>query len=439
MPVRRFLVEAADVNQPLLFEMRCDQLHAQRHCIFRAEAYRHRERRHAQMGEWQIEYRRARSANACGRGAQRARCHQNIGLAERLGKRNPVVIAHRLRLQILIGGDLETLRDKGLQRRIEQLATGLESFRVVAGHFRLHGHVLGLGRFGQAARRLDGDHAYTRAAQVGQGFHHGGQACVFGSGEVGIFQNAQRVVTLAADVQRLVGQVARGFIARVRAGQGVEDQGRVFDAMGERAHMVEAAAAGVDAGLADAAEGSLEGGDAIEGRGAGDRACGLRAQREQGHACAHGGGGATAGAARRVARVPGVGGGRRVAQVGELGGGGLAQQDGVLGFEGLDDRGVLVGDMALEHFGAGFGADSCGADDVLGPIGDAKQQRQLLHSGDLLVQGPGLHLGFVEAQQLPCLHLRLGGLDILDVFIEKFRGADAFCLKKRPGGRERAG
>ncbi|MNV73319.1 hypothetical protein D3C71_1664590 [compost metagenome] len=140
-----------------------------------------------------------------------------------------------------------------------------------------------------------------------------------------------------------------------------------------------------------------------------------------------------------MARVPGIGRGGRVAQVGELGGGGLAQQDGILGLEGLDDGRILVGDMALQQLGAGFGRNALGADDVLGTVGNGEQWRQLLERRHLLVQNLGVRLGIFQAQQLPCLHLRLGGLDVPDVFGQQFRRADALGLKERPGGRERAG
>ena len=102
--------------------------------------------------------------------------------------------------------------------------------------------------------------------------------------------------------------VEAGGIERIEAGDGLQHERGVLDGLGERADLVERRGEGDQAVAGDAAVGGLQADHAAVGRGLADRAAGVRAERGDGGAVGHGGGGSaggTAGDAFGIMRVAG--------------------------------------------------------------------------------------------------------------------------------------
>lgn len=124
---------------------------------------------------------------------------------------------------------------------------------------------------------------------------------------------------------------------------------------------------GAEAGDARRRPGAHRGhvtGDTTVGRGPGQGARGLRAQRERHHTGRDRGGRAAGGTARCVGRVVGVAGGAGL-EVRELRGHGLAQGDGAGRAQPVDEPGVGLGDPAPAQRGTTFRGQSGDIDDVL--------------------------------------------------------------------------
>src|SRR5882724_13201618 len=215
------------------------------------------------------------------------------------------------------------------------------------------------------------------------GFDFGADAGVHAFGEV-VFGNADaETFDGLRDFGCVVRDLRRGGsgVARVAAGNCLEDGGDIANVGGEGADAVERRGEGDEAVAGDAAVAAHHGGDAAEGAGLADGATGVGAERGDGKACSNDGCGAAAGPAGNAVERNGildraVGGVFVGTAHGEFVAIGFAEEDSAGGFKAFDGGGVVGGEMIFEDFGAAGSADASGGENVLDGDGNSGEGRE---------------------------------------------------------------
>src|SRR6266404_9621601 len=162
-------------------------------------------------------------------------------------------------------------------------------------------------------------------------------------------------------------------IASIRAGDGLEDEERVFDGAGHGTELIERPAESHGAGAGHTAVGGTQPGDAAAHAGADDATAGFAADGETDEACRGGGAGTGAGAGRAFFQKPRVHGLSAKPNIveGERAEAELGDEHGARGVQALDDGRVVFRNAIAERLGAVGGADSGGVQKILAAPGDA--------------------------------------------------------------------
>ena len=230
-------------------------------------------------------------------------------------------------------------------------------------------------------------------------------------------------------------------VARIGAGDGVQNEQAVFDAARHRAEFVERPAESHRAGARDAAVRGTQAGDAATHAGRNDAAAGFAADGKADESCGGGCTRASTGAGSAFFGEPGIYGLAAEPDVveRERAEAELGDEDRTGSVKALDDGGVVFGNAIAERFGAISGGNAGGVEKIFSAPGDSVERTAVLPCRDFGVGLLGLLQGEIFRERDDAEKFGIKFFEASEINLREALGGDLFCFdptRKMGDGRK---